>query len=117
MAGDLPLLPSAKALSLDLLISVLLVTKMVILSLTGELYAIYLLADVQRAGLGKELFYAGVERFRQRGLTATTTLALEGNASARAFYHRMGMIEDGGTQRDQIGGQDVLEIRYSLPLR
>jgi ribosomal protein S18 acetylase RimI-like enzyme len=55
----------------------------------GELYAIYLLPEFQRMGIGGRLFRLGVEFFIRQGRRSMYLLALEANPY-RAFYEKMG---------------------------
>jgi len=38
------------------------------------------------------------------------------NDQARAFYERAGMVSDGATKKESIGGTQVEETRYQLEL-
>jgi len=55
----------------------------------GELHAIYLLASVQRAGVGRRLVREWAVRAVGRGLRAAIVRVLTANP-ARAFYERLG---------------------------
>lgn len=55
----------------------------------GELYAIYLLREFQRRGLGRRLFRLGVEFLTGRGKSSMYLLALE-VSPYRTFYEKMG---------------------------
>lgn len=83
---------------------------------TGELYAIYLRAEAQGLGFGRKLIEQGVAWLKRAGFTEVTTLVLEENSVARSFYRQMGMMEDGTKIAANIGGQDVIEIRYAMTL-
>ena len=55
----------------------------------GELYAIYLLQEFQRKGIGGRLFRLGVEFFMSRGKRSMYLLALE-VSPYRKFYEKLG---------------------------
>jgi GNAT superfamily N-acetyltransferase len=79
---------------------------------TGEVFAIYLLADEQRAGIGQSIWKVALQRLKERGFTAVTVWVLETNSPARRFYEKMGGVLDGGTKTGLIGTQKLLEVRY-----
>ncbi|KXK57154.1 MAG: GNAT family N-acetyltransferase [Chlorobi bacterium] len=56
------------------------------LPFSGELLAIYLLAEHQGKGLGRKLFLQCVQEFRQRAIDSFVLFVLKENHSARAFY-------------------------------
>lgn len=55
----------------------------------GELYAIYLLPEFQRRGVGRGLFNQGVEFLVEHGRRSMYLLALEASPY-RTFYERLG---------------------------
>jgi GNAT superfamily N-acetyltransferase len=81
----------------------------------GELYAIYLLPEFQRKGVGERLFRRGVEFLKGRGRSSMYLLALE-VSPYRAFYEKMGgrivgkkQIEiEGATYDELIYGWETL---------
>ncbi len=80
---------------------------------TGELYAIYLLAEHQGKGIGRALTRAVAEHLRSPGMTAMLVWVLKGNPAAR-FYEALGgqyVAEKPLT----IGGTDYIEIAYGWP--
>lgn len=77
---------------------------------TGELYAIYLLQAAQRAGLGRRLVQAVVERLLARGHTAMLVWTLAANPS-RGFYERLGGQPIRSTTIT-IGGADLEDVAY-----
>ena len=66
----------------------------------GELYAIYLLSEFQRRGIGERLFNLGVEFLIGSGKSSMYLLALE-VSPYRSFYEKMG---------GQIVGRKQIEI-------
>ena len=76
----------------------------------GELYAIYLLQQAQRQGIGKQLMRTLVERMIDEGISAMLLWVLAENPS-RPFYEAMG----GKLLREkeiEIGGVTLLEVAY-----
>lgn len=67
---------------------------------TGEVFAIYLLEEFQRRGIGSQLMMVLVSRLIQGGLTSLLVWVLEENP-ARRFYERLG---------GKLGSQKVLNI-------
>ena len=77
---------------------------------TGELYAIYLLKQYQRQGIGQTLVVELCSSLRTEGLTTMYTWVLEKNPSRR-FYESLAGIEF-KRQTITIGGRDVVEVAY-----
>ena len=77
---------------------------------TGELYAIYLLAQHQGKGIGRQLAITLVSRLRQEGMTALLLWVLAENPS-RKFYERLGgrPISE---KTVMIGGVPLIEVAY-----
>ena len=76
----------------------------------GELYAIYLLAEYQRQGIGRRLVGELCAWLLSQDLTTMYTWVLDANPSRR-FYESLGGIEF-TRQTMTIGGIDVLEVAY-----
>ena len=77
----------------------------------GEIYAVYLLQDHQRRGVGKRLFTAIVQQLRHDGFASMMLWVLEDNAPARRFYESMGGEPD-GCRTITFGGADLTELSY-----
>ena len=78
--------------------------------LHGELYAIYVLQELQRQGIGRRLVRAVVERLLEKGIRSMLVWVLADNP-ARAFYETLG----GSYVREApvtIGGKEFLEVAY-----
>ena len=77
---------------------------------SGVLYAIYLLADYQKQGIGKQLFRAVEEDLSAQNLTPFITWVLEKNPAC-GFYKKVGgeIVAD---QLEEIGGVNFKEIAY-----
>jgi len=80
--------------------------------IAGELYAIYLRPGTERRGLGRALFDRGIDWLRKETFSEMTTWVLATNVKAIRFYERIGMTRDGFKKPDNIGGRDVIEVRY-----
>lgn len=81
----------------------------------GELYAIYLLPEFQRRGIGERLFNLGVQFLAAAGRDSMYLLALEASPY-RSFYEKMGgrvvgreqVVIEGVTYDELIYGWDGL---------
>ena len=76
----------------------------------GEIYAIYLLQNYQRQGVGSALFKACVRELEQRGFTSFLLWVLRENP-ARHFYEALG----GKVLREreiEIGNERPFEVAY-----
>ena len=76
----------------------------------GELYAIYLLEQHQRQGIGRRLVGELCAWLLSKDLTSMYTWALEENPS-RHFYESLGGIEF-RRQTMTLAGQEVAEVAY-----
>jgi len=77
----------------------------------GELYAIYLLQQAQRQGLGQKLMKIVMRELVKRGFSAMLLWVLKDNLPARKFYKAAG----GEFLREkpvEIGSQVLLEVAY-----
>jgi ribosomal protein S18 acetylase RimI-like enzyme len=80
----------------------------------GELYALYVLEDVQRRGHGRELVRAVAGALREMGLPDMIVWVLRDNPTARRFYERLG----GSYVRSQpitFGTATLEEVSYGWP--
>jgi len=78
---------------------------------TAELYAIYIIEEFQRHGLGRRLMYAAVNGLVEAGYTAMRLWVLADNLGGRRFYERLG----GRVLRErplEIFGVTVRELAY-----
>jgi ribosomal protein S18 acetylase RimI-like enzyme len=76
----------------------------------GEIYAIYLLQNYQRQGVGGALFRVCARELEQRGFTSLLLWVLKANP-ARHFYEALG----GKVLRErevQIGNERLFEVAY-----
>lgn len=76
----------------------------------AELYAIYVLQDVQRAGIGKRLVGAVVHDLKRRGYQSLLVCVLADNP-ARRFYETLGGQYE-GSREIPIGGRVLKEMAY-----
>jgi len=83
---------------------------------TAEVRALYLRPASQRCGVGTALLHEALHHLTERGFVWVTLLVLEGNVDARAFYEARGFAFDGTRVPSQIGGCDVVQLRYAVPL-
>ena len=77
----------------------------------GEIYAIYLLEEFQRMGLGRRLFISVAERLLEDGMSSFLLWVFEENHSARRFYESLGG-EVVRSQEINIGGVNLVEVAY-----
>lgn len=80
---------------------------------TGELYAIYLLADHQGRGTGRQLVASLAHALATRGMTSLLVWVLEGNPACH-FYAALGGVRAGEKPID-IGGATLTELAYGWP--
>jgi ribosomal protein S18 acetylase RimI-like enzyme len=79
----------------------------------GELYAIYLLKEVQGQGHGRRLFERGIEALRQKGFQSMVLWVLKDNPS-RGFYEHLGGVVV-GEKPIEIGEREYVELAFGWP--
>jgi ribosomal protein S18 acetylase RimI-like enzyme len=84
---------------------------------TGEVYAIYLLAEYQGRGVGRALWQGAIEALKKHGSTDVTVWVLDTNSAARKFYEARGCSLDGASKNSVIGGNAVVELRYRAAVK
>ena len=77
----------------------------------GELYAIYLLEEYQRMGIGRRLFSCVTRRLLSDGFDSMLLWVLEDNHPACRFYESLGG-ERVNRKTITIGGADLVEVSY-----
>ncbi len=82
----------------------------------GEIYALYVLPERWRSGLGRALQAEATDRLRGFGFTEAFLWVLSTNEPARAFYDRSGWIHDGGEMTSEAFGFEAHEVRYRRSL-
>jgi ribosomal protein S18 acetylase RimI-like enzyme len=85
-------------------------------SFAAEVYALYVLPEAWRGGVGRALLEASQEHWRETGLATATLWVLEANERARRFYEALGWRTDGGRQEVDLGGFAPAEVRYRRSL-
>ncbi|HEX6817938.1 MAG TPA: GNAT family N-acetyltransferase [Ktedonobacterales bacterium] len=77
----------------------------------GELYAIYLLADTQGHGLGRQLVRAVTQHLAREGITSMLVWVLEANPS-RHFYEALGGVLLPERLSFVAAGTPLVEVSY-----
>ena len=77
----------------------------------GEIYAVYVLQDHQRRGVGRRLVMAVARQLLRDGFVSMLLWVLEDNHPACRFYESLGG-EQVGRQTTTIGGTDLTEVSY-----
>jgi GNAT superfamily N-acetyltransferase len=78
----------------------------------GEIISLYVLPEHFRKGYGKFLFSYDIQQLRADGFQDLYLWVLAENHRARKFYTSMGFLPNGDTVTLNIGGKDLLEMRY-----
>lgn len=80
---------------------------------SGEVMAIYILAEYWSKGIGTQLWQAGFKRLLDQGYRRITLWVLSDNERAIRFYKRLGGKEDSSSRRAlERGGVTLDEVRY-----
>jgi GNAT superfamily N-acetyltransferase len=82
----------------------------------GELFALYLRAELWGTGLGAQLHGVGLTALSERFAYATLWV-IGGNTRARRFYERHGWSPDGASKVDDRGSFTLAEVRYRHALK
>lgn len=77
----------------------------------GEIYAIYLLEEFKKLGVGQRLLQAAHEFLAQKKLLPYIAWVLKANHSACAFYQKNGGIVS-GEKIEEIGSEPHTEVAY-----
>ena len=80
----------------------------------GEIYAVYVLAQHQRRGIGRQLMGVSARHLMDQGFGAAMLWALEANGRARAFYEALGGQLIGRKTKD-IADTPQIEVAYGWP--
>jgi GNAT superfamily N-acetyltransferase len=83
----------------------------------AEVYAIYVLPEAWRSGLGRGLLETATQHWREQGAVALVLWVLEANEPARAFYAAQGWQPDGSRRQFELAGLSAPEVRYRLRLQ
>ena len=82
----------------------------------GELYAIYVLPDMQGRGVGRALMTETVGRLRRDGFADAVLWVFEDHPRTRLFYEQTGWSADGGTKSETWLGTTAPTVRYRIAL-
>ncbi|HEX6221443.1 MAG TPA: GNAT family N-acetyltransferase [Acidimicrobiia bacterium] len=82
----------------------------------GEIYAIYVHPDRWGDGLGYRLLQAGMSQLHDLGHERALLWVLRDNHRARRFYERQGWRVGKPIRVEEIGGAQVMEVRYETDL-
>lgn len=77
----------------------------------GEVYAIYLVQQAKRYGLGTEMFERAQAWFTRQGIHSMIVWVLDNNHHARRFYEALGGRATSRLQ-SRVGGFPVTELAY-----
>lgn len=80
---------------------------------TGEIYAIYILKQYQKKGVGSALWAQSIDYFKTHGLIPFNVLVLEPNWWARLFYEKKGGVII-HVKEITLGNKSYKEICYSF---
>ncbi|MGH7920337.1 MAG: GNAT family N-acetyltransferase [Candidatus Dormibacteraceae bacterium] len=83
---------------------------------TGEVGAIYVLAEAWGKGIGRALMRSALDRLTEAGFSAATLWVLDSNDRARRFYEAGPWRLEGATKRDDRPGFAIDEVRYACSL-
>ncbi len=82
----------------------------------AEVYAIYLLEEVQRTGVGRALLERATEAMRANGYRHAVLWVFEANDRARRFYEAAGWSPDGERAEHRFDGGSRPVLRYARDL-
>jgi GNAT superfamily N-acetyltransferase len=82
----------------------------------GELYAVYVLADRWRRGIGTALHDVCLTELRRAGFGEATLWTLDAIPAAKTFYERLGWAPDGAVVSRDFAGTELAIVRYRRPL-
>ena len=80
----------------------------------GEIVSLYVLPEATRRGLGSQLLAEALRLLQEDGYDRFYLWAIEGNEAAGAFYRKNGFRPTDERVHFQIGGEEVVDIRYTL---
>lgn len=78
----------------------------------GEILSIYVLPQHFHKGYGKALLSFVISQLQSSGFSDIYLWVLEENQHARSFYERNGFTTNGDKETINIGGKDLIELRY-----
>jgi ribosomal protein S18 acetylase RimI-like enzyme len=84
-------------------------------SSTGEVYAMYLLPEYWRKGIGRAMSHMADRLLKDRGYSRAVLWVFKDNTKARMFYEAMGFVADGATKVLDMGAP-LNAVRYCKAL-
>lgn len=81
-----------------------------------EIVALYVLPELKRKGIGRELFAYALDDLKRQGRKKMVIWCLKENYPARKFYEQMGGVIM-GEHKTHIGNQDYDEVGFSYSLK
>jgi GNAT superfamily N-acetyltransferase len=78
----------------------------------GLMYALYVLREQWRCGVGTALMQAGMQELRDLGMRKAMLWVLRDNLRARHFYERLGWTPDERTVSQDYGGRQLEALCY-----
>ena len=82
----------------------------------GEVQALYVAPEQWRSGAGSALMAKAERLLIDAGFTEAALWVLEDNSRGRRFYEAAGWHADGRTKSVEIGGRELVEVRYRKSL-
>lgn len=83
----------------------------------GEVYALYVLSNTQRRGIGVALMREGLTTLEAEGFTCAVLWVLVGNLRTRAWYESHGWTSTGKSKIDQRQNFTMEEIHYRIEFK
>lgn len=81
----------------------------------GEIVSLYILPECMRRGIGGMLLQETLRLLKEEGYPRCYLWAIDGNQMADGFYRKNGFNRTGERIPYRIGGEDVADVRYTLP--
>lgn len=82
----------------------------------AEIISLYVLPEYWSSKQGYELIKFGLDRLKSQGYDKCYLWVIEGNERAINFYKKVGFISDNSKITINLGGQDLVEVKYSIEL-
>lgn len=82
----------------------------------AEIISLYVLPEFWSSKQGYELTRFALDNLKSEGYSKCYLWVIEGNKRARNFYEKVGFASDDTKITINLGGQDLVEVRYSINL-